>query len=101
MVDYQGLIVRVPIDEVIPLDCQTLEIEMIDLAELFNAGEAIMTDWKVRQIGKELNAIESGQIVVAQKQLLNFRKLLAEVLLLLLGLGPVELERGDLLVIEG
>ena len=44
MVDYQGLIVRVPIDEVIPLDCQTLEIEMIDLAELFNAGEAIMTD---------------------------------------------------------
>ena len=55
----------------------------------------------MRQIGKELNAIESGQIVVAQKQLLNFRKLLAEVLVLLLGLGPVELERGDLLVIEG
>ena len=45
---------------------------MIHFAQLFNVAEPIVADREVGQVREEFDTVESGQIVVTQKQLLNF-----------------------------
>ena len=73
MLDYESSIVGVPVDEVIPLYSQALYVALIHFAQLFNVAESIVADREVGQVRKEFDTVKSGQIVVTQKQLLNFR----------------------------
>ena len=100
MLDYESSTVGVPVDEVIPFYGQALQVALIHFAQLFNVAESIVADREVGQVREEFDTVESGQIVVTQKQLLNFRKLLEEGLVLRVGVKLIELKRRDVLVVE-
>ena len=89
-----------PVYKVVPLDSQALELQLADFAELLDAREPIVADRQMSEIREEFDAVETGQVVVTQKQLLNFRELIEEGLVLHMRGGPIELKRGDVLVVK-